>query len=198
MLNFSEKILLDYGNIAGTANSGAPEFTPLFSGVRVTRSLAVCVCFVDRCLSLCTFSFGHCGFWLPLWCLQTLLVVAFTVTERGPNVLWYSIGLQINIGPFVKWIKWFFFFSENLDLIEYELYEWTGERYRLKWASSFSLRWICMHFYSFNSFEKFLSRIHNIFLLLLPFPRYEGQKITMTIIFIFCISGLILMGFLFL
>ena len=51
-----------------------------------------------------------------------------------------------------------------------------------------------MHFYSFNSFEKFLSRIHNIFLLLLPFPRYEGQKITMTIIFIFCISGLILIG----
>jgi hypothetical protein len=26
---------------------GAPEFTPLFSGVRVTRSLVVCVCFVD-------------------------------------------------------------------------------------------------------------------------------------------------------
>ena len=49
---------------------------------RVTRSLVVCVCFVDRCLSFCTFSFGHCvvcsssiyGFWLPLWYLQTLLV----------------------------------------------------------------------------------------------------------------------------
>ena len=26
----------------------------MFSGVRVTRSLALCVCFVDRCLSLCT------------------------------------------------------------------------------------------------------------------------------------------------
>ena len=52
----------------------------VFSGVRVTRSLAVCVCFVDRCLSFCTFSFGHCvvcsssiyGFWLLLWYLQTL------------------------------------------------------------------------------------------------------------------------------
>jgi hypothetical protein len=65
MLNFSEKILLDYGNIAGTANSGAPEFTPLFSGVRVTRSLAVCVCFVDRCLSL---------FFWSLWILITPLV----------------------------------------------------------------------------------------------------------------------------
>ena len=49
---------------------------------RVIRSLVVCVCFVDRCLSFCTFSFGHCvvcsssiyGFWLPLLYLQTLLV----------------------------------------------------------------------------------------------------------------------------
>jgi hypothetical protein len=32
----------------------------VFSGVRVTRSLVLCVCFVDRCLSFCTFSFGHC------------------------------------------------------------------------------------------------------------------------------------------
>jgi hypothetical protein len=58
---------------------------PIFSGVRVTRSLFLCVCFVDRCLSFCSFSFGHCvvcsssiyaGFWLSLqlqWYLQTLL-----------------------------------------------------------------------------------------------------------------------------
>jgi hypothetical protein len=33
----------------GTVNpSGAPAFTPAFSGVRVTRSLVLCVCFVDR------------------------------------------------------------------------------------------------------------------------------------------------------
>jgi hypothetical protein len=50
-------------------------------GVRVTRSLVLCLCFVDRCLSFCPFSFGHCvvcfssiyGFWLPLWYLQTLI-----------------------------------------------------------------------------------------------------------------------------
>jgi hypothetical protein len=35
----------------------------LFNGVRVTRSLVLCVYFVDRCLSFCTFSF-----W-PLCCL---------------------------------------------------------------------------------------------------------------------------------
>ena len=32
---------------------------PVFSGDRVTRSLVLCVCFIDRCLSFCTFSFGH-------------------------------------------------------------------------------------------------------------------------------------------
>ena len=53
---------------------------PVFSGVRVTRSLVLHVCFVDRFLFFCTFSFGHCvvcssiyRFWLPLWYLQTLL-----------------------------------------------------------------------------------------------------------------------------
>ena len=58
---------------------------PVFSGVHVTRSLVLYVCFVDRCLSFCTFSFGHCvvcsssiyGFWLPLWHLQTLHVKLF-------------------------------------------------------------------------------------------------------------------------
>ena len=55
---------------------------PVFGGVRVTRSLVLYVCFVDHCVSFCTFSFGHCdvcsssiyGFWLPLWYLQTLLL----------------------------------------------------------------------------------------------------------------------------
>jgi hypothetical protein len=33
---------------------------PVLSGVRVTQSLVLYVCVVDRCLSFCTFSFGHC------------------------------------------------------------------------------------------------------------------------------------------
>ena len=40
--------------------SGAPESIPYFSGVRVTRSLVLCVlcvCFVDRCLYLLYFFF---------------------------------------------------------------------------------------------------------------------------------------------
>ena len=32
----------------------------VFSGVRVTRTLVLYVCFVDRCLSFCPFSFGNC------------------------------------------------------------------------------------------------------------------------------------------
>jgi hypothetical protein len=31
------------------------------NGIRVIRSLVLCVCFVDRCLFFCPFSFGHCG-----------------------------------------------------------------------------------------------------------------------------------------
>ena len=54
-----------------------------FSGVRVTRSLVLCVCLVDRCLSFYTFYLAHCvvrssslyGFWLSLWYIQTLLMV---------------------------------------------------------------------------------------------------------------------------
>ena len=60
---------------------GKPEFILGFSGVSVARSLALCLCFVDRCLSFCPFSFGHCivcpspnyRFLLILWYLQTPL-----------------------------------------------------------------------------------------------------------------------------
>jgi hypothetical protein len=37
-----------------------PSSFPAYRGVRVTRSLIVCVSFVDRCFSFCTFSVGHC------------------------------------------------------------------------------------------------------------------------------------------
>ena len=59
---------------------------PVFSGVRVNRSLALCVCFVDRCLSFCPF--GHCvvcssiyGFLLPLWYLQALHIYIYMKIE---------------------------------------------------------------------------------------------------------------------
>ena len=57
-----------------------------FSGVRVTRSLVLCVCFVYRCLSFCPLSFGHYvaspssiyWFWLPFWYLQALLIIMYS------------------------------------------------------------------------------------------------------------------------
>ena len=63
--------------------------TPVYSGVRVTRSLALYVCFVGLWLSFCTFSFGHCvvcsskyGFWLPLLYLQTLPILFRNLQKR--------------------------------------------------------------------------------------------------------------------
>jgi hypothetical protein len=66
-----------------------PSSPPIFCGVRVTQSLVLCVCFVDRCLSYCPFSYGHCvvcpsliyRFWLPLW---YLLAIVLSV------LLWYT------------------------------------------------------------------------------------------------------------
>ena len=60
---------------------------PVFSGIRVTLSLILYVCFADHCLSFCTFSFGHCvacsspkcGFLLLLWYLQNLPVTISTL-----------------------------------------------------------------------------------------------------------------------
>ena len=47
-------------NTTGVTSEAGTAYPSVFSGVRVTRSLVLDVCFVDRCLSFCTFSFGHC------------------------------------------------------------------------------------------------------------------------------------------
>ena len=77
-----------------------PEYLsspPVFSGVQVTRSLVLCVCFVYRCLSFYYFSFDHCvvcsssiyGFLLPLSYLQTLL-------SFNPRCYWASDIFQFD------------------------------------------------------------------------------------------------------
>ena len=61
-------------------------------GVRVTRSLVLCICFVDCFLLYCHFSFGHCvicsssicGFWLPFGIFK--LFLTYTPTY------WYALG----------------------------------------------------------------------------------------------------------
>ena len=73
---------------------------PSFSGVRVTQSLVWCVCFVDRCLSFCPFSFGHCvvcpsiyGFCLLLWYLQTLKPIVMKYNNAAPGFLWVFVKI---------------------------------------------------------------------------------------------------------
>ena len=68
---------------------------PVFSGVRVIRSLVFCVCFVHRYLSFFTFSFGFSfllsvlrftGTDYPLSYLQTLLTAHFLLCTHLHDV----------------------------------------------------------------------------------------------------------------
>ena len=78
---------------------------PVFSEVRPTRSLVLCVCFIDPCLSFWAYSFDHCifcssliyGFWLLLWYLQTLLTHL-------------SLTTKFNVPSNIILYIWFFFF----------------------------------------------------------------------------------------
>ena len=68
---------------------------PLFSGVRVTRSLVLYVCFVHHCSSFCLFSFGHCVVFFDIWILITPLVSSnssfiFVVSNNSQFSDWNS------------------------------------------------------------------------------------------------------------
>ena len=104
---------------------------PFFSGVRVTRFLVLYVCLVDRCLSFCTFTFGHCvvcsssiyGFWLPLWYLQTLLRAAC----KSPTKTLLYIMTMVNLRPCILifiFCKYSFFYNIEYWKITGRL--WSG------------------------------------------------------------------------
>jgi hypothetical protein len=92
---------------------------PVFSGVRVTRSLVLYVCFVDHCLSFCTFSFGHCvfcfssiyGFWLLLWYLKNLLINI--LPQSSLEFSCYSIFLSYSMWHwrYLVYLWWFLLFQ---------------------------------------------------------------------------------------
>jgi hypothetical protein len=87
-----------------------------FSGIRVTRSLVLCVCFIDRCLSFCTLSFDHCVvcsssiyvFWLHLWYLQTTLKTSRNTTKLIVNVQRFRISWVAWFRTFIWYTKAFF------------------------------------------------------------------------------------------
>jgi hypothetical protein len=70
---------------SGAQTATLPEHLsspPVFSWIGVTRSLVLCACFVDRCLSfffwpLCCLSFIDLQILINLWYLQTLHLVMF-------------------------------------------------------------------------------------------------------------------------
>jgi hypothetical protein len=74
------------------------------------KSLVLCVYFVDRCLSFCTFSFGHCvvcsssiyGFWWPLLHLQTLLITC--LYYKDPHIMHMCVLTYITFTRSVKYI----------------------------------------------------------------------------------------------
>jgi hypothetical protein len=69
---------------------------PDFNGVRVARSLVLCVELCRSLFVLLSFFFCHCvvcpsiyEFWLPVWCLQTLLSEWHHFTKRGCGRFWH-------------------------------------------------------------------------------------------------------------
>ena len=76
--------------MGATSGAGTLEFTPVFSGVCVTRSLTLCVCFIDRCLSFCTFFF---------WALCCLFFFDLRILITS---LWYLQALLTYIKPLIR------------------------------------------------------------------------------------------------
>ena len=115
---------------------------PVFSGVRITRFLVLCVCFVYRCLSFCTFSFSHCvvctfsiyGFWLPpfdifkffffYWWCKILSVLIFAELFIGSRKSQFFFLWSINGKIVVRLVF--------LDLRWLDMYFWF---YFLQWQS---------------------------------------------------------------
>jgi hypothetical protein len=77
-----------------------------FSGVRVNRSLLLCICFVDRCLYFCPFSLVYSssiyGFWLPLWYRQAILIVMHFYTDVTKNKAFLSITILSTSYPNIR------------------------------------------------------------------------------------------------
>ena len=70
--------------------------SPVFSGVRVTRSLALYVYVVDRCLSFCTFSFVLSVLLQSTFSPFVLFLIAPLLSVPSFESLHSSLGRNIN------------------------------------------------------------------------------------------------------
>ena len=74
----------------------------VFSGIRITRSLVLCLCFVDRCLSFCTFSFGY---FVCLYFFDIQILITPLVSSNSSSNQW-STTLEVStITPLIRFIS---------------------------------------------------------------------------------------------
>ena len=96
------------GGTSGAGTATLPDHlssTPVFSEVRVTRFLVIYVCFVERCLSFCTFIFK------PLYCLSLCHCLAsdylfgifklFLLSRSRINI-WNDTSIKSTIDPVLR------------------------------------------------------------------------------------------------
>ena len=122
--------------------------------LRVTWSLVLCVCFVDRCLSFCHFSFGYCvvcpsiyGFWLLLWYLRftdsdysfgifKLFLHAQSPTQRTvvlANVLSFDILYDHLLNTQTVNVQWLLF-AEVFSIPIFVKFDLKGNNNEVKWT----------------------------------------------------------------
>jgi hypothetical protein len=92
----------------------------ILSWVRVTRSLVLCVCFVDRCLSFCTFSFGHC-----VVCSSSIYDIRILITPlvSSNSSYWYRaifISEQLKVCKLRKKNNMYYKILSNVDNCQYD------------------------------------------------------------------------------
>jgi len=116
---------------------------PFFSGVRVTRSLVLCVCFVDCCLSFCTLIFWPlcCLFFFDIRILITSLVssnssLRMLVCVHNTNITLMSLRFSTQNYPLVVYLpsnritvtKLLLLFTANIQHSQHDLSECVDMR----------------------------------------------------------------------
>jgi len=112
---------------------------PVFSGVRGTRSLVLYVCFVDRCLSFCTFSFGHC---VSVLLRYTDSDYPFGIFKLFCNNLAYGLNLRVGFLSATCFHKCGMFYIES-SWVPYANHEYQNTMQNIIfvfWSSRFIYR----------------------------------------------------------